>query len=73
VAETITARLTQSVTTTQQIKGLNVQVDDQGLATLTGQVESEAARRLAENLIRLEPGIRAVRNELTVQPTGSGT
>jgi osmotically-inducible protein OsmY len=38
---------------------------------LRGEVESEQARRLAENLIRLEPGIRNVRNELTIRGNGS--
>jgi len=35
-------------------------------AVLTGTVDSESSRTLAESLARLEPGISAVRNELTV-------
>ena len=38
----------------------------QRTATLRGAVASEYDRMLAEQLIRLEPGIRQVQNELTV-------
>ena len=37
-------------------------------AVLTGTVESAHAREVAERLALLEPGIAAVRNELTVRP-----
>lgn len=37
-------------------------------ATLQGVVESEKDRRLAENLVRLEPGVSEVVNQLRVRP-----
>ena len=37
-----------------------------GLVTLRGEVPTEATKTLAENVLRMEPGVRAVRNELTV-------
>lgn len=41
-------------------------MDDRSEVTLTGTVPREHAGRLAAALIRLEPGVRSVRNELTV-------
>jgi osmotically-inducible protein OsmY len=43
-----------------------VEVDGQTVI-LKGKVPSEDERRLAEGLIRLTPGVRAVRNELIVE------
>jgi hypothetical protein len=51
--------------TPQQIR---MDVDDQGVLTLRGTVESASARKLAEVMARLEPGVRKVVNELDVQP-----
>jgi len=73
VTTTIQVRLDRITSATQRLRGLNVQVGQKGQVTLIGQVESEATRKLAENLIRLEPGVRSIRNELTVQPGSSGT
>lgn len=45
-----------------------------GVVVLKGQVQSEEARRLAEMVIRIEPGVRQVQNELVInatQPTAS--
>jgi hypothetical protein len=39
--------------------------DDAGVVTLRGEVKSASAARLAENLVRLEPGVKSVQNELT--------
>jgi hypothetical protein len=40
-----------------------------GEVVIRGAVKSEADAKLAENLVRLEPGVRSVRNELTFIPT----
>ncbi len=49
-----------------------VQVNLEGAtAVLQGQVESDHQKRLAELLVKLEPGIATVRNELTVDRNGS--
>ncbi len=49
-----------------EVAGVEVTVDGEGVATLRGTVESEDARRLAAAMLRLEPGIRSVENQLTV-------
>ena len=51
------------------LQGLNVTVDQQGTAVLQGEVDSSKSKKLAAILARLEPGVRAVRNELTVRQT----
>jgi len=43
-------------------------VDPSGELVLRGAVKSEADAKLAVNLVRLEPGVRSVRNELTFPP-----
>lgn len=49
------------------IRGVALSVED-GTVTLRGTVKSEGDRRLAEQLVRLEPGVRSVVNELEVAP-----
>jgi hypothetical protein len=44
---------------------IKVKVDSQTLV-LEGQVRSDQERRLAENMVRLTPGVREVRNNLQV-------
>ncbi len=46
---------------------IQMQIDDGGVLTLRGTVESASARKMAEVLARLEPGVRKVVNELEVQ------
>jgi hypothetical protein len=48
----------------------NVTVTTDGTAVvLTGTVASEDDRRIAENMLRLAPGVHDLRNNLTVQPS----
>ncbi len=49
-----------------ELNGVKVNVASDGVVTLRGEVRSESARRLAANVIRIEPGVRKVINELTV-------
>jgi hypothetical protein len=75
IAANLTTRLTRIAAapatadvvppTLQQIQ---MQIDDGGVLTLRGTVESASARKLAEVMARLEPGVRKVVNELEVQP-----
>ncbi len=51
--------------------GVTLTLDENGQVTLHGEVDSERTRKLAEITVRLEPGVRAVRNELTLKPSGS--
>lgn len=55
-----------SSATLQKMRGLDVAVDG-GAVVLRGHVATDRERRLAEAMIRLTPGVREVRNELTVQ------
>ena len=43
------------------------------VVTLTGTVATPQARKLAEQLVRLDPGVRTVNNQLTVQQSQSST
>lgn len=46
---------------------INVDVDSAGRVILQGQVPSENTRKLAAIMVRLEPGVRAVQNELAIE------
>ncbi len=48
------------------IEGVKVDVETGGVVRLTGSVANDAARRRAANVIRLEPGVKKVINDLTV-------
>lgn len=48
------------------LKNVSVVVDNEGNATLSGKVNSPEDRRLAAIMVRLEPGVRSIDNELTV-------
>lgn len=49
------------------LSAVKVSMDDAGIATLAGTVSESAAKRLAANLIRLQPGVRQVVNRIEVQ------
>ena len=71
IRQVVRTRLQKILAPRVKLRDLQVEVQGNGQVVLRGEVDSEAARRLAENLIRLEPGVRSIRNELTVQPAGS--
>ena len=48
------------------LRDVTFELDGKGVATLRGSVETESAKQLAANFVRLEPGVRKVVNELTV-------
>ncbi len=53
------------------IRSVEVTIEN-GVAVLRGVAESEEARRLATLIVKLEPGVRQVRNEMrVVRSTGS--
>ena len=54
------------------IRGVTWAIDEEGLVILRGEVDSERTRKLAALLVRLEPGVRTVQNELTLK-AGSST
>jgi hypothetical protein len=49
----------------QKVRNLDVSVNSEGVV-LRGQVNTAKERRLAESMVRLTPGVRVVRNELTI-------
>lgn len=53
-----------------EFKNVDVQFAKGGVAVIVGQVPTAASRRLAANLIRLQPGVRSIENRLLVaQPS----
>ena len=69
VAATAAVRLDRVTLKNPSLKGVVVAVEDNQIV-LRGKVKTTEQSRLAENLVRLEPGVRSVRNELEVeQPT----
>jgi hypothetical protein len=50
------------------VSGADTSISDEGVAVLTGTVVNDDARKLAEALARLEPGVRSVNNQLQVVP-----
>ena len=54
-------------------RGLVVTTDDKGTVTLRGTVEDPESARLVANVVRLEPGVRGVRNELKIAETAPAT
>jgi len=52
----------------EQFAGVQISIDASARHVLEGSVRSDQARRLAEAYLRLEPGVRAVENRLTVVP-----
>ena len=52
------------------LSGVDCTMDSDGVVILSGTVASASARLLAANVVRLEPGVRRVKNELT--PTVAG-
>jgi osmotically-inducible protein OsmY len=50
-----------------EFAGITAEIGDDGQVTLIGHVGSNETRRLAEIVVRLEPGVLSVKNELTVK------
>lgn len=51
----------------ERLQGINASVETD-VVVLTGQVATESDKRLAERIVRLEPGVHSVRNDLQVVP-----
>ena len=71
VSESVGTRLGQ-VSTRVNLKNINTEAID-GKVTIRGEALSEDARKVAEHMARLEPGVRSVDNQLTVKPSASST
>jgi osmotically-inducible protein OsmY len=62
----LTTQLATLASQREDIDQVNVLLNKQGQATVEGRVASEATRKLVEMLVRLEPGVRSVKNQLAV-------
>jgi hypothetical protein len=61
-------QLTQFSTNRPELSGINVELTADGVAVLTGTSPSTDTSRLAANLVRLQPGVRRVNNQIAVAP-----
>lgn len=68
VSNTLAVRLTAAQPSLGSVDNVNLKLDEAGVVTLTGRVESQEAKSLAAAILRLEPGVRKVVNELEVSP-----
>lgn len=50
----------------QSFRNLDLTVLDEGLVVLRGVADSARAKRIAAYVVKMEPGVRAVRNEIVV-------
>lgn len=65
IQTTLETRLTKLSVKTPGFKGIMLAIEDKGEVVLRGEVGSASEAKLAETMLRLEPGVRTVRNELT--------
>ncbi len=72
IQSTIEARLTKLSDKRPSLKSVRVAIEDKGEVVLRGEVASADDAKLAENMLRQEPGVRTVRNELSF-PTSTPT
>ena len=59
--------LQQLLSVRPSLNGVSFSVDDAGIATLAGHVSEGSTRRLAANLIRLQPGVKRIRNDIEIR------
>ena len=59
-------QLTQFSSNRPELSGINVELTADGVAVLTGTSPSTDTSRLAANLVRLQPGVRKVNNQIAV-------
>jgi hypothetical protein len=52
--------------TRPELRNINVSLTANGIATLTGYAPNADTRSLAANLVRLQPGVRRVENQLSI-------
>lgn len=69
IQSTVTTRINALAKKDPGAAGVTVEFPHSGIVVLKGQVQSEEARRLAEMVVRIEPGVRQVQNELVVNAT----
>lgn len=65
VVASLEGRFQKMSTKNPSLNTVKLVTDQDGTVVLTGEARSATEAKLAESLVRLEPGIRGVRNELT--------
>ena len=55
-----------SLSQTPSLRGVAYELDTDGVVVLRGTVDTPAQKRLAENVVKMEPSVKKVRNELTL-------
>jgi len=66
LADSNSVQLTQFTAKRPELSGINVELTADGVAVLTGSSSSTETSRLAANLVRLQPGVRKVNNQIAV-------
>ncbi len=56
----------ERVTRQPALRGVTVELEAEGVVVLRGEVATPSQRQLAANMVRLEPGVKNIRNELTL-------
>lgn len=56
----------ERVTRQPALRNVTVDLDADGVVVLRGEVTTPSQKQLAANMVRLEPGVKKVRNELTL-------
>lgn len=72
ISRLLSSQLQNIAESNPEFAGITAEVGDDGQVTLAGYVRSTATRKLAEAVARLEPGVRSVKNELTVRVPEQG-
>jgi len=68
VSDRAVATMTRLSARHPYLAGLQVNIDDAGMAEIRGTAPSAESRTLIENVVRLEPGVRGVTNLIVVAP-----
>ncbi len=63
---TLSSRFEQ-VTQQPALRGVTVHLDSEGVVILRGEVATPSQRMLAANMMRLEPGVKKIVNEIDIQ------
>lgn len=66
LADSNSIQLTQFSAKRPELSGINVELTADGVAVLTGTSPNTETSRLAANLVRLQPGVRKVNNQIAV-------
>lgn len=66
VQTNLNSQFTRLRTSRPELQGVQIQMGDDREVVLRGRVDSENDKKLAAMLARLEPGVRTVKNEITI-------